>query len=347
MNIDSLVRTNIKNLKPYGSARSLYQSGVFFDANENAFGSATALLSFEELNRYPDPYAKELRATLSDYLDVNAANIFAGNGSDEAIDLLIRIFVNPGEAIAILEPTYGMYRVSAETAGVEVLAYSLENDFSLDVNTLLGTLPERTKIIFLCSPNNPTGNVLKREDMQTLCKGFNGIVVVDEAYIEFASTPSLVSEVKELESLVVLRTLSKAWGMAGIRVGYAIANENVIAYLNNAKPPYNINRVSQTLAVCAIKNRKEMEQMRSAILTERVNLEKELKALGFFVFPSEANFLLVKYPGIAQVAKTLAQEDSLIIRDFGTKPMLEDCVRITVGTPKQNVNLIRTLKKRL
>lgn len=347
MNIDSLVRKNIKNLKPYSSARSLYQSGVFFDANENAFGSTAMLPDVEELNRYPDPYAKELRTALSDYLGVNTANIFAGNGSDEAIDLLIRIFVNPDEAIAVMEPTYGMYRVSAETAGIEVLAYPLGKDFNFDAKVLLSALPKRAKITFLCSPNNPTGNVLKLEDVRALCKGFNGIVVVDEAYIEFASTPSFVSEVKELENLVVMRTLSKAWGMAGIRVGYAVANEKIVTYLNNAKPPYNINRISQALAVRALKNQKEMERMRSLILAERSSLDKELKALGFFVFPSEANFLLVKYPNITQVAKVLAEEESLIIRDFGTKPMLEDCVRITVGTPEQNTLLIKTLKKKL
>lgn len=344
MNINSLVRSNIKTLKPYSSARSLYQTGTFFDANENAFGSAVTLPNYEELNRYPDPYAKVLRTALSDYLGVNTENIFAGNGSDEVIELLIRIFVNPDEAVLIVEPTYGMYRVSAETAGVEVVAASLGKDFELDVETLLQSIHERVKIMFLCSPNNPSGNLLKLEDVRILCTRFKGIVVVDEAYIEFASKPSFVSEVKNLENLVIMRTLSKAWGLAGIRVGYAVANEKIITYLNNVKAPYNLNRISQALAVRALKNRADMERMKDAMIAERKKLEQELKALDFVVFPSEANFLLVKYTGIGQIAKDLAQEDGLIIRDFGAKPMLEDSVRITVGTPEQNATLVNKLK---
>lgn len=347
MNIDSLVRPNIQKLKPYSSARSLYRSGVFFDANENAFGSSAELRDYSELNRYPDPYSLPLRSALSAYLGVQKENVFVGNGSDEVIDLLIRIFVNPGEAIAIMEPTYGMYRVAGETAGVEVLSYQLDSEFQIPCDVLGKNIPSNTKIIFICSPNNPTGNTIRREDIRNICQRFKGIVAVDEAYIEFASTPSLVSEVKDFENLVVMRTFSKAWGLAGVRVGYATANEKIIEYFDKVKPPYNINRISSALALQALKNGKKMTAMRAEALEARIKLGREFGALGFTVFPSEANFFLAKYPGISKIIKELGKKDGIILRDFGDKPMLENSVRVTVGTPKQNTLLINALKKYL
>jgi len=348
MNIDSLVRPNIRKLKPYSSARSLYKSGVFFDANENAFGSSAELSGYPELNRYPDPYSSDLRKAISGYLGVETNNIFAGNGSDEVIDLLIRVFVNPNEAIAVMEPTYGMYRVAADTAGVKVVSYILDKQFQIDLASLWKGLSPNIKIIFLCSPNNPTGNLIRLESIQEICGRFSGIVVVDEAYVEFASTSSLVKEISNFKNLVVMRTLSKAWGLAGIRIGYAIANEAIVEYLDKVKPPYNINRVSSALAAQALRNGSAiMTQRRETTLEERTKLSRELEKLGFTVFPSEANFLLVKHPGISNIAKDLAEQDGIIIRNFGNKPMLEDCVRITVGTPEQNVLLINSLKKRL
>ncbi len=347
MKIDSLVRPNIRKLKLYSSARSLYQSGVFFDANENAFGSVADLPDYPELNRYPDPYSANLRKALSAYLGVETKNIFVGNGSDEAIDLMIRIFVNPGEAIAIMEPTYGMYRVAADTAGVEVVSYSLDEQFQIDLPSLWKSLNPKVKIIFICSPNNPTGNLMRLESIREICTRFDGIVVVDEAYVEFASTPSLVKEIGTLKNLVVIRTLSKAWGLAGLRIGYAVADEEIIGYLDKVKPPYNVNRISCGVAVQALQNESAMARMRNAALEERAKLAEELAALGFTVFPSDANFLLVRYLGISKIAKDLAEKDALIVRDFGNKPTLQDCVRITVGTPEQNVLLISSLKKRL
>jgi len=347
MNINSLVRPNIRKLKPYSSARSLYQSGVFFDANENAFGSAVGIPDCRDINRYPDPYSVDLRKALSEYLDTEKKNVFVGNGSDEVIDLLIRIFVNPNEAIAVMEPTYGMYRVAAETAGVEVVSYSLDKKFQIDLASLWKNLNSNIKIIFLCSPNNPTGNLMRIESIREICTRFSGIVVVDEAYVEFASAPSLIKEIRDLKNLIVIRTLSKAWGLAGLRVGYAVANEEIIEYLDKVKPPYNINRVSSALATRALQNKNAMIRMRKTALEERTKLAQELEALGFIVFPSEGNFLLVKYPGISKIAKDLAKKDGLIIRDFGNRPMLDDCVRITVGTPEQNVLLMNALKKRL
>lgn len=347
MNIDSLVRPNIKKLKPYSSARSLYQSGVFFDANENAFGSSVESLDCRELNRYPDPYSMDLRKALGDYLEVETKNVFVGNGSDEVIDLLIRIFVNSNEAVAIMEPTYGMYRVAADTAGVEVLSSNLNEQFRIDLPSLWKKLKQNVKIIYLCSPNNPTGNLMPLEDVREICTRFNGIVAVDEAYIEFASAPSLVREIGNFDNLIIMRTLSKAWGLAGLRIGYAVANERTIGYLDKVKPPYNLNRVSATLAARALQNEGAMKRMRDTVLKERAKLAAELVILGFTVFPSEANFLLVKFPGISKVAKDLAEQDGLIIRDFGNRSMLGDCVRITVGTLEQNILLIGALKKRL
>jgi histidinol-phosphate aminotransferase len=347
MNIDLLVRPNIRKLKPYSSARSLYQSGVFFDANENALGSTAELPGYLELNRYPDPCSANLRKALSEYVGVPAKNVFAGNGSDEVIDLLIRIFVNPNEAIAIMEPTYGMYRVAADTAGVGVVSYNLDDEFQIDLASLWKNLNPNIKIIFLCSPNNPTGNLMRREDIREICTRFSGIVVVDEAYIEFASAPSLVKEIRAYPNLIIMRTFSKAWGLAGVRVGYAVANKKTIEYLDKVKPPYNINRISSRIAIGALKNRPAMTQMREVTLKERAGLVEALWALGFKVFPSDANFLLVKYSEISKVARNLAEQDGLIIRDFGNKPMLNDCVRISVGSPEQNALLINSLAKRL
>ncbi len=347
MNIDSLVRPNIKTLQPYSSARSLYQSGVFFDANENAIGSSVKLPNYEELNRYPDPYSSKLRKALANFLGISVKNVFVGNGSDEAIDLLIRIFINPGESIVVLEPTYGMYRVAAETAGANVISCSLDKTFQIDLPCLWKSISLNTKIIFICSPNNPTGNVMSPENIREICRRFDGIVAVDEAYIEFASTPSLAKEIGSFENLIVMRTFSKAWGLAGVRVGYAAGNETIIRYLDKIKPPYNVSRVSSALAGQALQNESAMKEMRTTMLKEREKLAGELGALGFIIFPSEANFLLVKYPGASKITKDLAEQDGLIIRDFGNKPMLDDCIRITVGTPEQNILLITSLKKRL
>src|SRR3989344_5711475 len=328
--ITSLVRKNLKNFQAYSSARSLYQKGVFMDANENSLGSVISTEYDSELNRYPDPLSMDLRKALGQYLDISEKNIFVGSGSEEII---------------VLEPTYGMYKVAAEVVGVKIRSLLLKPDFQIDIPNLLSQINSKTKIIFLCSPNNPTGTLVNLEDVETICKNFRGIVVVDEAYIEFASKSSLVKKIPNIENLVVLRTFSKAWGLAGIRVGYAVAQKIVIEYLNKIKLPYNLNRISSGITIEALKNYQKMLEFRKIILGERKKLADNLSNLGFKVFPSEANFLLVSYPNASDIAKKLAVDYGIIIRDFNSQPLLKDCVRISVGSPEQNDSLIESLTK--
>jgi len=343
--ITSQIRSNLKNFKPYSSARSLYQKGIFMDANENSFGSVITNPLDPELNRYPDPYSMDLRKALGKFLEISEKNIFVGNGSDEAIDLLIRLFVESREEILIVEPAYGMYKVAGEVAGVNVRSYTLNSDFKMDVEKLLAQINSKTKIVFCCSPNNPSGTLVSLEDIEKITKNFKGLFVVDEAYVEFASKPSLASKVKLIENLCVIRTFSKAWGLAGIRVGYAVANEKVIEYLNKIKPPYNLNRLSSKLAIEALSQYQKLIEFRQLVLNERKKLAEDLTKLGFRVFSSEANFLLCYYPKSSQIAKKLAIGFAIIVRDFGSKPSLNDCIRITVGTPEQNLRLIQSLTK--
>lgn len=343
--IERLVRKNIRKLKPYASARSLYTKGLFMDANENAFGSVIKLPGIPELNRYPDPRSLLLRAALARYVRVPNKYIFAGNGSDEVIDLLIRLFVEPDESILIVEPTYGVYKVAADIAGVKTLSAKLDKNFRFDAEKILRAVTPKTKIIFCCSPNNPTGTLISQAGIKRLCSGFSGIVVVDEAYVEFASTPSFAKLVLKTKNLVVLRTLSKVWGLAGLRVGYAIADKRIINYLDKIKAPYNLNSASAALAISALKKKKKMLEFRKAILSEREKLSKVLENLGFAVYPSEANFLLVKYSGADSIFNKLVQKSGIIVRNFGDRKLLKDCLRITVGTPPQNALLIKTLSK--
>ena len=343
--IKSLIRSNLINFKAYSSARSLYKKGVFMDANENSIGSVIPTECVSELNRYPDPLSLDLRKTLENFLEVPEKNIFIGSGSDEIIDLLIRLFVEQDEEIIVLEPSYGMYRVAAEVIGIKVKSCLLKTDFQIDIPTLLSQISSKAKIIFLCSPNNPTGTIIKTEEVEDICKNFNGIVVVDEAYVEFTSNPSLVNKISKIKNLVVLRTFSKAWGMAGVRVGYAVAQEVVIEYLNKIKLPYNVNSISSSLAIKAIENYPKMLEFKTIILKEKQKLAEKLIGLGFKVFPSEANFLLVKYPNASNIAKKLASDYGIIIRDFGSKQRLKDCVRISIGSPEQNNLLIESLNK--
>lgn len=315
------------------------------DANENSFGSVVDSSIDDNLNRYPDPKNADLRKAIGEFLGISAENIFAGNGSDEAIDLLIRLFVEPDEEIVVIEPTYGMYRVAASLAGVKVRSFLMEKDFSIDFAKLIDGIGKKTKIIFCCSPNNPTGTLIKSADMQDLCRNFRGVVVLDEAYIEFASQPSLAKLVTRFDNLIVLRTFSKAWGLAGIRVGYAVANEIAVGYLNKIKAPYNLNRLSSKLATEALKQYSKMMKIRNLILKERDRLAQDLAKIGFQVFPSEANFLLLKYPKAKTISNKLSGNFGIIVRDFSDRPLLKDCIRITAGTPIQNKLLVRSLKK--
>ncbi len=345
--ITSLIRSNLRKFKPYSSARSLYQRGVFFDANENPFGSVVETTTALELNRYPDPYSLRLREALGDFLGISPENVLVGNGSNEAIDLLVRLFVEPDEEILTIEPTYGMYCVIAELAGVAVNRCSFRDDFTLDIRALLKSITPKTKVIFCCSPNSPTGVVIDEADIEQLCRSFKGIVVVDEAYVEFSSKSSLTKKVSEFQNLVILRTLSKAWGLAGIRVGYAVAQKEIIEYLNSIKLPYNLNKLSNELALQALTQYPKMAEWKTIIIKEREKLSKALKKFGLTVFPSEANFLLVRFPKASIVATRLAQEYGIIVRNFGSKPLLKDCIRISVGTPEQNKLLLTALAKLL
>ena len=345
MTIRSLICSDLQDFQPYRSARSLYTKGTFMDANENSLGSTVELSLEAELNRYPDPYSTELREALAAYVGTKKENIFVGNGSDEAIDLLIRLFVERDEEILIVEPTYGMYRVASALAGVKVGTFSLSADFALDVDGLLAALTPKTKMLFLCSPNNPTGNLVEPAALELICKNFKGIVVLDEAYIEFASALSSAKSIRDFENLVVLRTFSKAWGLAGIRVGYAVADKDVVEYLNKIKPPYNLNRVSARIALMALGQQAKMIALKDAILKERARLAEGLIKLGFEVFPSEANFILVRRSGAGVLTKKLAEESGIIIREFTSQPLLKDCVRISVGTSEENTTLLAALTK--
>lgn len=334
--IKSLIRPNIRNLKPYVCARNLYQKGILLDANENAFMDG-------KLNRYPDPESKKLRAALAAYVGVKTKNIFVGVGSDEIIDLLIRLFATPGEEIIVLEPTYGMYRVAAKINEVIVKTSLLNKDFQLDLGNIEKLITSKTKMFFCASPNSPTGNRLNTEDLKKLCTIFPGIIVIDEAYVEFSSQPSFVKNLRRFENLVILRTLSKAWGLAGLRVGYCIANPLAIKYLMKIKPPYNVNCISAALAEEALNNKEKMAEFRQRIILEQTRLSYELKKLGATVFPSKTNFLLVKIPSASSVVKKLAENFGIIVRDFSAKPLLKDCFRVTVGTPEENRAFIQAL----
>lgn len=341
--IQNLIRQNIVKMKPYVCARDLCQEGVFMDANENAFGSPVKNPLFLDLNRYPDPASRELKKALGSYIGVDYRNIFASSGSDEIIDLLIRIFVNEDEEVLIFEPTYGMYRVLAQLNNVRIKTCPLGDDFQIDFAGFSSAISSKTKIVFLCSPNNPTANLLKFDDILKIVGEFNGAVVVDEAYIEFAAQDSLAKVAVNLENLIVLRTLSKAWGLAGIRIGYCLGNKLIIDYLNKIKLPYNVNLLSAYMAIKALKNPDAMRQMVREIIAERVFLSAELEKLGFRVFVSDANFLLVKIVGAKRIVKKLAEDFGIIVRDFSGKPGLKNCFRITVGTNIQNRNLIKAL----
>ena len=345
--IASLIRSNLKKFKPYSSARSLYKKGLFFDANENALGSVVTTSLDDEINRYPDPQSISLRKALSAFLAVKEENIFVGNGSDEAIDLLVRLFVESDEEILVNEPTYGMYSVAAELANVRVNRCFLKKDFTLDITKVIKSINPKTKIVFCCSPNSPTGTITAPEDIEKLCRSFRGIVVVDEAYIEFTSSSSMVGRISQLPNLVVLRTFSKAWGLAGIRVGYVVAQRKTIDYLNRIKLPYNLNKLSSEIAMQALSQYPKMVEWKERMVEERNKLSKGLKQLGFEVFRSDANFLLVRIKSASNIAARLAVEYGIIVRVFKAEPMLKDCIRISVGTPGQNKLLIISLTKLL
>jgi histidinol-phosphate aminotransferase len=347
MNIKNLVRKNILNLKPYTSARDENSSGILLDANENSFGSTFNEIKELNLNRYPDPNQNDLRELVSDYLKVPPENLFFGVGSDEIIDLLIRIFCEPvKDKVMIPEPTYGMYKVAADINSVPVVNLLLNDDFQVDDEEINNNFTTDIKIIFLCSPNNPTGNLLKGEVILNLCKKYNSIIIVDEAYIDFAENFSLINEVRNYPNLVVMRTFSKAWGLAGARLGYCIANEDIIKILFKVKAPYNINSLTRYAVKQALKSVNLKNSYIKEIIEEKEKLKKELLLLPDIlkIFDSDANFLLVKCTNAKTVLKKLT-EKNIIIRDRSTQPKLENCLRISIGTKEENKILLNALKE--
>ncbi len=345
LDLNRLVRPNILRLKPYSSARSEFEGDaeIFLDANENPFGSPVG----ESYNRYPDPLQKELKALIGLTNRLFSEQMFVGNGSDEAIDLLFRIFCEPGcdEAI-VCPPTYGMYSVSADINDVSIREVPLKNEFQLDVEAILSAVNERTKLIFICSPNNPTGNLMRRADIEKLLKGFGGIVVIDEAYIHFAAEPSLITELNRFPNLVVLQTFSKAWGMAGLRVGMAYASEEIISLMNAVKPPYNVSGIAQRAVIEALADNDSVEVWIRRTLSERDRLVSELGTLSFVqkIYPSDANFVLVKMEDASGIYRYLIQQ-KIVVRDRSNVRLCEGCLRVTVGTEEENARLLAALAK--
>lgn len=342
--LQNILRENIKNLIPYSSARNEFngEASVFLDANENSFGSPLT----ENYNRYPDPLQTAIKQKLSLIKGVPVKNIFLGNGSDEAIDILFRAFCRPGmDNVITVPPTYGMYEVSANINDVENRKVKLTAAFQLDMERIAETIDENTRIIFICSPNNPTGNSIDRNDIQTLLANFNGIVVVDEAYINYSRQKTFIQELTEFANLVVLQTLSKAWGLAGLRVGMAFASEEIIEVFNKVKAPYNISQASQQLVLRALENIDQVNEWIKQTVQERENLTLQLSLLDFVqnIYPSDANFLLVKTSDPVFIYQALVKQ-GIIVRNRSTVELCEGCLRITVGTPEENEILIHAMK---
>lgn len=343
MDIKNLQRENIKTLRPYSTARDEYkgQASVFLDANENSFGSPLP----ENFNRYPDPLQLDLKDALSKIKGVPIENTFLGNGSDEAIDLLFRAFCNPGkDNVIILPPTYGMYEVSANINDVEIRKVNLLPNFQLDLEGIAEAIDENTKLIFICSPNNPTGNSIVRTDIETVLANFKGLVIIDEAYINFAKQRTFIQELTEYPHLVILQTFSKAWGLAGLRLGMAFASSIVIDILNKVKAPYNISQSTQDLALAALQNVGQVNEWIKITVAERDLLSKKLLDLPMVkkVYPSDANFILVEVDDAGGTYNALVDQ-GIIIRDRSKVTLCEGCLRVTIGTQKENEILLAAL----
>lgn len=337
--IESLVRANIAALQPYSTARDEYEGelGVFLDANESPFNNG--------YNRYPDPHQKELKERLSEIKGVPSKNIFLGNGSDEAIDLVFRVFCEPRkDNVVAITPSYGMYKVAAAMNDVELREVSLGENFSLPTDELLAVADENTKAIFLCSPNNPTGNSFPREEILRLVDEFEGLVVVDEAYIDFAEAESLKSEISERKNLIILQTLSKAWAMAGLRLGLALADERIVELFSQVKYPYNINIAAQQIVLQLLMY--PIDEDLAEVKSQRAEVAEELAKLPFVkrIYPSDANFLLVQVDNADAVYEHLIA-DRIIVRNRNRVKGCEGCLRITIGLSGENVKLIESLKR--
>lgn len=344
-NLENLLRDNIKKLVPYSSARDEFkgEASVLLDANENAFGSPLS----HAYNRYPDPLQHQVKSKLSKIKGVPSENIFLGNGSDEAIDILFRAFCRPGgDNVILVPPTYGMYEVSANINDVEVRKVNLTSDYQLDLDSIAAAVDENTKLIFICSPNNPTGNSIHRKDIETILVNFKGIVVIDEAYINFSKQRSFTQELAEYPNLVILQTLSKAWGLAALRLGMAFASKDIIAIFNKIKPPYNINQATQDLVLEALENVDQVNAWIKETVAEREKLVTALSTIEqvHHITPSDANFILVKLEEPRELYNFLVSR-GIIVRDRSKVELCEGCLRITVGTGDENVKLIEAIKQ--
>ncbi len=342
--LQNLIRKNIKTLKPYSSARNEFtgRASVYLDANENAYGSPGTV----HYNRYPDPLQWQLKFQLAKIKGVPAENIFIGNGSDEVIDLAYRIFCDPQkDNVIICPPTYGMYQVSANINDVEIRRVNLIDDFNLDVEGIMKATDGNTKLLFICSPNNPTGNNMKRTDVELLMNNFPGIIIIDEAYINFSKQKTFIQELTEYPNLIIMQTLSKAWGLAALRLGICFASMDIIDIFNKVKPPYNINEASQHIAIDALKETVMINKWIKEVVHQKEDLANAFIKLSFVkkVYPTDANFILVKVTDADALYLYLA-ENEIVVRNRNGEVQCENCLRITVGTPDENSNLLSTLK---
>jgi histidinol-phosphate aminotransferase len=336
--LNKVIRDNVRQLQPYSSARDEYleEEGIFLDANENPYG---------DFNRYPDPYQRALKGELATWRHVQEDQVFIGNGSDEVIDLLFRISCDPDrDKVLIMPPTYGIYEVAAAINGVDVLSCPLDDRFQIDLGELLPFLDDPTiKMLFICSPNNPTGNLLSRTSIEFILARFKGLVIIDEAYVDFAGQQSWVRQIQRYPNLLVLQTMSKAWGLAGARVGMAYGSSEIIAYLNKVKPAYNVSTPSQELALKKLRYKKGYQEEIQLILQERGRLEQQLSSLSIIeeVYPSDSNFILIK---VAEPDRLYFQliDQGIVTRNRNR--LLSGCLRISVGTVEENTALIKAIE---
>jgi len=342
-NINSLVRENVLRLKPYSSARDEFKGStenmIFLDANENPFENG--------VNRYPDPQQRNVKSILAEQNGVKQGNILLGNGSDEVLDLIYRAFCEPArDNVITLPPTYGMYKVLADTNNIENKEVLLTEDFELNSEAILASSDRYTKILFICSPNNPTGNIFNSSNIEVLLNSFKGLVVIDEAYIDFSSEQGWLKKLSLYPNLIVTQTLSKAYGLAGIRLGICYASTEIIAILNKIKPPYNVNELTQKRALKRLINKNDFINEIGLIIDEKNRLFKELLQIKYIIkiFPSEANFILIKVDDASKRYNQLLDK-GIVIRNRTSQPLCENTLRLTIGTPEENETLIKTLKE--
>lgn len=339
--LENLIRPNIWALSPYSCARNEFtgEASVFLDANENPYN--------QPFNRYPDPLQVQLKEKIAALKGVRPTQIMLGVGSDEPIDLIFRIFCEPAkDNVVAINPTYGMYGVCADINNVSYKQVNLNDDFTLDADKVLKACDKHTKVVFLCSPNNPTGNSLKRTEIEKIILGFEGIVVIDEAYIDFSNEPSWLASLDQYPNIIVLQTFSKAWGMAALRCGMAFASEEIIAFFNKVKYPYNLNLLTQEAVYKQVENVEQKNEWVKALLMERKSLIDALQALPLVkkIYQTDANFVLVKVDDANKIYKQLVDK-GIIVRNRNTVTLCEGCLRITVGTPSENKQLLTALQQ--